>query len=183
MTCETKLGTASPTTLGYFCMTFKNKLDFDEFQSACITHAKNIMTFTIKLMRGDGARHELLKDDMSSKPTNTCVVYFIDNLYDTFPTVLLRIPNSDEEPIIKPRHIFFKPSELYKIANDNVMMYNGPTERAIKPTLFQQFKNKFRKKSSPVEYKRTSQTLVKPKQKRFRFSLVRRYREWNSNGN
>lgn len=180
MACETKFGTPLQTAVGYFCMTFETNDDFVAFQSACIMHAKNIMTFTVHLMFG--GRRELVKDDVNSKPTNLCVVYYKDNQQDPFPTVLLRIPNSTEIPIVEPHHIFFKPSDLYKIANDDNMMYNGPTERAIKPTLFQRLKNKFRKKSSPVKYKRTSLSLVKPKKKRFlpSFSPLRKVRQWIS---
>ena len=185
MTCETKLGTPLQTDLKYFCMTFETHQDFHDFKTACIMHAKNIMTFTITQDTynfGETHRFEIKKDDMNSEPTKTCVVYYKDNASDPYPTVLLRICNSTEIPIIKPHHIFFKPSDLYELAVKFDMMYNGQTKRAIKPTLFQRLKNKFRKKSSPVEYKRTSQTLIKPKKKRFRlpsFSLLRKVRGWN----
>lgn len=185
MTCETKLGEPLQTDLGYFCMTFKTDQEFVDFKSACIAHAKNIMTFTITQDTynfGERHRFEIKKDDMDSEPTNTCVVYYKDNDHDEYPTVLLRIPDKIQGPHVQPHHIFFKPSDLYKLAVDFNMAYDDVTKRAIKPTLFQRLKNRFRKNSSPVEYKQKSLSFAKPKKKRFisRFSLLRKVRGWKS---
>jgi len=183
MTCSLVGLEFGDTDMGYKSLQFEQHM-FNSFSKACLENNK-CNTFAITCGPVGTSQYWLTQlNDNLQEYTAKCIIYYYYDINDPLPDVLLDIRNErDVNP--QPFHLIFNTSDLYKLAVEKKMILNLHKSR-ISQSIFQKILKRITKKSSPVEFRRNSLSLVNPKKKRFRlpsFGLVRRYREWKSNGN